>query len=160
VCPDCVLVAARFVLWVWPGGCGGAGRLEGLDEKVIEVYQGVGKLLARYTNGKVRMSAWVLMTSYDLSWLGMLTCPVSAPTASGTDYVVYSLSVTVISHSVCVYVCAATIACCFEILSRMLWMPFKASHGAAHVLNGVCATTCGCACLCRFPKLSRSSPTW
>ncbi|KAF6259059.1 bystin-like protein [Scenedesmus sp. NREL 46B-D3] len=31
----------------------GAGSLEGLDEQVVEVYRGVGQLLARYTNGKV-----------------------------------------------------------------------------------------------------------
>uniref|UniRef100_A0A383VD46 Bystin n=1 Tax=Tetradesmus obliquus TaxID=3088 RepID=A0A383VD46_TETOB len=31
----------------------GAGGLEGLDEAVVEVYRGVGQLLARYTNGKV-----------------------------------------------------------------------------------------------------------
>jgi hypothetical protein len=27
---------------------------EGLDERVIEVYRGVGQLLSRYTTGKVR----------------------------------------------------------------------------------------------------------
>lgn len=31
-----------------------AGGVEGLDERVIDVYKGVGQLLARYTNGKVR----------------------------------------------------------------------------------------------------------
>jgi hypothetical protein len=30
---------------------------EGLDPKVVEVYQGVGKVLSRYTSGKVRRTA-------------------------------------------------------------------------------------------------------
>lgn len=33
--------------------CCSAGSVEGLDDAVIEVYRGVGQLLARFTTGKV-----------------------------------------------------------------------------------------------------------
>lgn len=52
--PAVVLLLCCLMCW-----CCRAGSLEGLDDKVIEVYRGVGQLLARYTIGKVRCAVVV-----------------------------------------------------------------------------------------------------
>jgi essential nuclear protein 1 len=50
-------------------------RLEGLDERVIEVYRGVGTLMARYTSGSVPKAFKIIPTLMNWEEVLQLTDP-------------------------------------------------------------------------------------
>jgi hypothetical protein len=56
--PACAVSELSLALCESPARPGDAPVPEGLDDKVVEVYRGVGQLLSRYTTGKVRARAW------------------------------------------------------------------------------------------------------